>query len=94
MAVKGTLLEVDGRRRLSLGSLADHDRYLANVEADGTIVLTPAVVLTVAEAKLHAAVETAQEIDDFLANPDIGSPRSRPKGRSQRRPSSTRDRGV
>jgi hypothetical protein len=77
--VQQTLLEVDARRRLSLGVLAEHDRYLATVEDDGTIVLTPAVVLSVAEARLHAARETEREIDEFLASPEIGSRRTRPK---------------
>jgi hypothetical protein len=73
------LLEIDGRRRLSLGSLATHDRYLASVEDDGTIVLTPAVVMSVAEARLHAAVEIAQAIDDFIEDPSSGTRRSRPR---------------
>lgn len=73
------LLEIDTRRRLSLGSLATHDRYLASVEADGTIVLTPAVVMSVAEANLHAATATAQAIDDFIEDPSSGTRRSRPR---------------
>jgi hypothetical protein len=73
-----SLLEVDGRRRISLGSLAVHDRYLAEVEEDGTIVLTPAVVMSLAQARLHAATETSRKIDDFLDNPETGSRRTRP----------------
>lgn len=72
-----TLLEVDGRRRISLGVLAEHDRYLAHVETDGTIVLTPAVVLSVAEARLHASGPVVEEIDEFLAKPTIGNLRRR-----------------
>lgn len=49
---KPLLLELDSRRRLSLGSIARHSRYLAEVEDDGTIVLTPAVVITEAEVRL------------------------------------------
>lgn len=64
------LLEVDARRRISLGSLATHDRYLATREEDGTIVLTPAVVMPVA---------VAAKIDEFLADPSTGVHRSRPK---------------
>lgn len=40
-----TLLEVDGRRRISLGALAEHKYYLTAVDPDGVIVLTPAVVV-------------------------------------------------
>jgi hypothetical protein len=72
------LLELDSRRRVSLGSLATHDRYLVEVEEDGTIVLTPAVVMSAAEARLHEATETAKRIDEFLDNPETGSRRTRP----------------
>ena len=74
------LLEVDSRRRISLGALAEHDRYLVEVDDDGVIVLTPAVVMSVAEARLHAAPETARKINDFLDNPEKGVRRSRPTG--------------
>lgn len=41
------LLTLDGRRRINLGKIArpKDTRYLAHVEADGVIVLTPAVVV-------------------------------------------------
>lgn len=45
MTDKQILLEVDSRKRISLGELATRQRYLATVEADGTIILTPAVVV-------------------------------------------------
>lgn len=44
-----TLVQVDARKRVSLGALAHHDQYLAREEADGTIIFEPAVVLTAAE---------------------------------------------
>jgi hypothetical protein len=72
------LVELDSRRRISLGPLATHDRYLIDVEEDGTIVLTPAVVMSVAEARLHAATKTEQRIDEFLDDPESGSRRVRP----------------
>jgi hypothetical protein len=46
-----TLLTLDSRKRVSLGHLAKHNRYLAVIEDDGTILLVPAVVMTEAEAK-------------------------------------------
>ena len=76
--VDQSMLEVDSRRRISLGSLAIHDRYLVAVEDDGTIILTPAVVMSVAEARLHAATETVRRVDEFLDNPELGSRRTRP----------------
>jgi hypothetical protein len=75
---KQSVLEVDSRRRISLGALAEHDRYLVDVEEDGTIVLTPAVVMSAAQARLLAAVETSRKIDEFLDHPETGSRRSRP----------------
>ena len=64
-----SVLEVDSRRRISLGTLAEHDRYLVEVEEDGTIVLTPAVVMSAAQARLLAAAETSRRIDEFLDQP-------------------------
>ncbi|MCL2780506.1 MAG: hypothetical protein FWD74_03275 [Actinomycetia bacterium] len=49
-----TLIELDSRSRASLRAIATHGRYLADVEGDGTIILTPAVVITAAEASLMA----------------------------------------
>lgn len=83
-----SLLELDSRRRISLGSLAEHDRYLVEVEEDGVIVLTPAVVMSAAEARLHAAADTARKIDHFLDHPETGVPRSRPVGLLKGRSSS------
>ena len=82
---KQSLLEVDSRRRISLGPLAQHDRYLVEVEEDGTIVLTPAVVISAAQARLLAAAETSRRIDEFLDHPETGSRRTRP---ARSRPSS------
>jgi len=73
-----SVLEVDSRRRISLGTLAEHDRYLVEVEEDGTIVLTPAVVMSAAQARLLAAAETSRRIDEFLDDPETGSRRARP----------------
>lgn len=39
------LLEVDSRKRVTLGDLATHRYYLVRAEEDGTIILTPAVVV-------------------------------------------------
>ena len=48
----GTLVEVDSRRRISLGQLGHPSRYLATVDSDGPILLRPAVVITELEARL------------------------------------------
>ena len=38
-------MEVDSRKRISLGPLARHRFYLVEEDADGVITLTPAVVV-------------------------------------------------
>lgn len=85
--VRKSVLEVDSRRRISLGPLAEHDRYLVDVEEDGTIVLTPAVVMSAAQARLLAATETSRMIDEFLDHPETGSRRTRPARSLRRSPS-------
>lgn len=40
------LLAVDGRKRVALGTLAQHAHYLARVTTDGAIILTPARVMS------------------------------------------------
>lgn len=41
------MIELDARRRTSLGKIGrkEHDRYLVDEQPDGTIVLTPAIVV-------------------------------------------------
>jgi len=75
MANEKVLLEVDSRRRISLGSLAAYNRYFAAVEEDGTIVLTPAVVMPAMEAE---QLKVGALVDGFLDDPSTGSRRSRP----------------
>lgn len=74
----GSLVEVDSRGRVALGKAAgESKRFLAEVEADGTIVLTPAVVLSEAELKLLGrgdildAVEASRAADRPKARPPV-----------------------
>ena len=85
--MRQSVLEVDSRRRISLGSLAEHDRYLVEVQEDGTIVLTPAVVMPAAQARLLMAAETSKRIDEFLDHPETGSRRTRSPRSRRRSPS-------
>lgn len=39
-----TLVELDSRRRVSLGRLGRHRRYLVREEKDGTLIFEPAVM--------------------------------------------------
>lgn len=63
------LLELDARRRVSLGALAHHNYYFAEEQDDGVIVLTPAVVMPATQAA---------QIDTFLDRPETGVTRARP----------------
>jgi len=54
MSAEPTLVELDSRRRAALGRLARHARYLAEVDEDGVITLTPAAVVSTLEATVIA----------------------------------------
>lgn len=75
-----TLVELDERRRASLGKVgkAEHRRYLAHEEADGTIILVPAVVMSESQAQLLAAPEVVAQIEQTLADPSARVRRGRP----------------
>ncbi len=78
-----TLIELDDRRRVSLGKVGRHRRYLAHEEPDGTLVLTPAAVMSEAQARLLALPDVMADIDAFVAEPERhGTTRSRPQRRS------------
>jgi hypothetical protein len=46
------LIELDSRKRAPLRPFARHQRYIVSEEPDGTLVLTPAVVMSELEARL------------------------------------------
>jgi len=62
--VEPVLVEVDQRRRVSLGKIgqARHNRYLATAETDGTIIFRPAVVMTEIEARFLQNTELVDKI--------------------------------
>jgi len=66
------LVELDDRRRVSLGKVGrpEHTRYIVEEEPDGTLVLTPAVVMSELEAKLLASRELVERINANRA--DLG----------------------
>lgn len=77
-------LELDDRRRVSLGKIGrrEHTRYLVDEEPDGTLIFRPAVVMAEAQARLLERGETVEAIDAFLDDPSQGVRRGRP-GRRQ-----------
>ncbi len=65
------LLELDERRRASLGRIGrpEHRRYLVAEEPDGTIVLTPAVVMSELEARFLANRKLVGRVEANRTNP-------------------------
>jgi hypothetical protein len=75
------LVELDERRRTSLGKVGrkDHTRYLVEEEADGTLIWRPAVVMAEHELRfMEAYPEEYARIRAEQANPDPGRLRDRP----------------
>lgn len=75
-----TFLELDDRRRASLGKLgrSEHTRYLVDEDPDGTLIFRPAVVMSEAQVRLLERREAVDAIDAFLDDPDTGVRRGRP----------------
>lgn len=67
-----TLIELDGRGRVSIGKYAgDRWHYFIDVDpATGIITLTPAVVMTETEAALARNPELARQIEHALTHPE------------------------
>ena len=79
------LVEVDSRRRIALGKLGnpDHVRYLVEEQPDGSLLLTPAVVMTQHDAALLKNPEILARIEAELADPESwihDSAARRPRG--------------
>lgn len=70
------IVEMDSRNRVSLSRVEHkHERYIVREEADGTLVLEPAVVLTRAERAYLADVELRAVVEHGQANPQNRRPR-------------------
>lgn len=82
--VMETIVELDDRRRPSLGKIGRHSRYLVREEDDGTLIWQPAVVMTEFEAALLSNPEVMGQIKASLADPN----RLQPRNRRQKKPTS------
>ena len=78
------LVELDGRRRVALGRLGkpEHTRYLVTEHPDGTLLLTPAVVMTANEAALLRNPELVAQIEADLADPSQAAPSAARRART------------
>lgn len=65
------ILELDERRRVSLGKIGrpEHRRYLVTEEPDGTLILVPAVVMSELEARFLANRELVNRVETNRAHP-------------------------
>ena len=65
------LLELDERRRAALGKIGkpEHRRYLVTEEPDGTLILTPAVVMSELEAAFLASSDVQSRIAAYREDP-------------------------
>jgi len=72
----GKLLELDERRRTSLGKIGRQQdrRYLVTELPDGTVILRPAVVLSEAELRLLSDPDRLARVDAALADPESAVP--------------------
>ena len=81
------LVEVDGRRRVALGRIGHerHTRYLVSEEPDGTVILTPAVVMSTHEEALLRNSDLVAEIRANKADPSrlVESRARRPRSPKQ-----------
>lgn len=64
------VISVQGRGRVNLGKLAEHERYLGHTEPDGTIILEPAEVISLTEKKLLADSALIASIVESRVHPE------------------------
>ena len=70
------MVELDDRRRLSLGKVGRHSRYLVREERDGTLIFEPAVVLTEFEARVLSNEAIMTQLRDDDTDPTPRRPRT------------------
>jgi len=62
---------------VTLGQHARHERYLITSESDGTVILTPAVVVSELEARLLRRPDVVEKLRADLAEPETRMKRRR-----------------
>lgn len=64
-----TLVELDNRRRASLGKIGRHSQYRVTEHPDGSLLFEPAVILSEHEASLMGHPDLIQSILADKADP-------------------------
>ncbi len=74
------LIDLDDRRRAYLTKVGrpEHRRYAARTEPDGTVILTPAVLMTVHDAALLQRPDILKAIQTAKDHPETLVRHSRP----------------
>jgi len=65
-----TLVELDNRRRVSLGKIGRHSQYRVTEHPDGSLLFEPAVILSEHEASLMGHPDLVESILADKANPE------------------------
>jgi hypothetical protein len=70
------LVELDAKRRVALGRLERHSdiRYMARDEPDGTVVLTPAIVMPASQARFMADPGRVAALGRAVAEKHLAGP--------------------
>lgn len=78
-------VELDGRNRISLNGLDLRSKtYFVRADPEGTIVLEPAVVMSMAEAAYLRHPEVQAVVEEGLNNPQEHRPRTKRRERTAR----------
>ncbi|MCJ0700238.1 hypothetical protein FRIG_03665 [Frigoribacterium faeni] len=77
MTTTSTLVQIDTRKRASLGSMARFDQYMVREEDDGTIIFEPAVIMTPSEQAFLSDPELVASLARANAHPERRRTRSR-----------------
>lgn len=66
------VIEADERGRVSLAraGVEPNQRYVVHVESDGSVILSPAVVMTAHEARFLQNNQLVEQIEDNRAHPE------------------------
>lgn len=64
-----TLVELDSRRRASLGKVGRHSQYRVTEHPDGSLLFEPAVIMSEHEARLMSHPDLVESIQSDKADP-------------------------
>lgn len=63
-----TLVQKDSRGRVTLGNALSDRQYIVNVESNGTVVLEPAVIMSLHDHELQSQPEILKQVQAGIAD--------------------------